>query len=658
MDCHGGKDPEADLDLEELSPDFTDLNQLEIWRLVWEQIRTGEMPPKKSHKPPASESQPVLDWLKKELQKPHHPHLQAHPKFAQPEYGNLVDHEALFDPNAGPVVPPLPNLARIRPEAYEKLWKYYANNKVIKGEPTPTFALSPLDGKSYRDYATLLSIDAPTTEALLRNAEYRSKSDAKHKIQDGKIRMESHRPKCNALLLDPNLPPSPTQLCDAVDWHFQHALRRSASIEELHRFSGLYSKTRKDTDPIIATEALMTAIRMQPEALFRVEIGDGKPDQHGRVRLSSEEIALSVSYALLDEPDKELLAAAKDGKLSTDEEVQAHIERIWNQEHFASSYKRGPKPRVIRFFRQFFGYHFAIDVFKDRPQEYPHQPETLVRDADFLVEHILKADQQVLKSLLTTDRFFVNYQQKGKSVKGKFLLNPAPGFIKNNNHKYLPKEIHQLYGLPKDWVWTAEQPVKVPSNQHRGMLTHPAWLVAWSGNFDNDVVRRGHWIQTFLLGGNVPDVPIDVDAQIPDSETQTLRERMSVTREERCWRCHRKMDPLGLPFEQFDHYGAYRTLEKEKPVETKGEIRLALDASLNGAVKSPFELIDRLANSKHVEQVFVRHAFRFFLGRNETLGDARTLQAAHAAYTKSDGSFRELVKSLLTSKSFLYRSVP
>ena len=28
-----------------------------------------------------------------------------------------------------------------------------------------------------------------------------------------------------------------------------------------------------------------------------------------------------------------------------------------------------------------------------------------------------------------------------------------------------------------------------------------------------------------------------------------------------------------------------------------------------------------LARTEHVEQVFVRHAFRFFLGRNETIGD-------------------------------------
>jgi hypothetical protein len=54
----------------------------------------------------------------------------------------------------------------------------------------------------------------------------------------------------------------------------------------------------------------------------------------------------------------------------------------------------------------------------------------------------------------------------------------------------------------------------------------------------------------------------------------------------------------------------------------------------------------------------VRYVFRFFLGRNETLGDAKTLQEAHKAYLDNDGSMEALVISLLSSDSFLYRAKP
>jgi hypothetical protein len=82
----------------------------------------------------------------------------------------------------------------------------------------------------------------------------------------------------------------------------------------------------------------------------------------------------------------------------------------------------------------------------------------------------------------------------------------------------------------------------------------------------------------------------------------------------------------------------------------------SLDPALDGDVKDPFEMIERLASSKRVEQVFVRHVFRFFMGRNETPGDAKTLQDAHKAYLEKEGSMKALVVSLLSSDSFIYRA--
>ena len=59
--------------------------------------------------------------------------------------------------------------------------------------------------------------------------------------------------------------------------------------------------------------------------------------------------------------------------------------------------------------------------------------------------------------------------------------------------------------------------------------------------------------------------------------------------------------------------------------------------------------------SPRVRQSIIRHAFRFFLGRNEMLSDSRTLMDADKAYLQSGGSFRAVVVSLLTSDSFMYR---
>ena len=207
-------------------------------------------------------------------------------------------------------------------------------------------------------------------------------------------------------------------------------------------------------------------------------------------------------------------------------------------------------------------------------------------------------------------------------------------------------------------------------------MTHPAWLIAHSSNFHTDPIKRGRWIREKLLAGRVPDVPITVDAQVPDDPHKTFRERVeSVTSKSECWKCHQQMNPLGFAFEVFDDFGRYRLDEpleypeqlisasknnkadvfKTKPVKTLGELQGTGNAELDGVVKDPFELIDRLAKSKRVRQSIIRHAFRFFLGRNELLSDSQTLIAADNAYVASGGSFQAVVVSLLTSDSFRYR---
>jgi hypothetical protein len=173
---------------------------------------------------------------------------------------------------------------------------------------------------------------------------------------------------------------------------------------------------------------------------------------------------------------------------------------------------------------------------------------------------------------------------------------------------------------------------------------------------DNHAILRGKWIRERLLGGAIVDLPITVDAMLPDEPKETLRHRMRVTREKSCWKCHQKMDPLGLPFEMFNHAGLFRTTELGNPVNATGEISNSGEASLDGPVANALEMIEKLSRSERVKQVFVRHAFRYWMGRNETINDAPVLQDAYKAYEESGGSMNALLLSLLTSDAFLYRT--
>ena len=66
-------------------------------------------------------------------------------------------------------------------------------------------------------------------------------------------------------------------------------------------------------------------------------------------------------------------------------------------------------------------------------------------------------------------------------------------------------------------------------------------------------------------------------------------------------------------------------------------------------------MLHRLGRSERARQSFIRHLFRYFMGRNEMLSDSQTLIEAERAYLESKGSFKALVVSLLSSDSFLYR---
>jgi hypothetical protein len=66
-------------------------------------------------------------------------------------------------------------------------------------------------------------------------------------------------------------------------------------------------------------------------------------------------------------------------------------------------------------------------------------------------------------------------------------------------------------------------------------------------------------------------------------------------------------------------------------------------------------MMHRLGHSDRARQSFIRHLFRYLMGRNEMLSDSKTLIEAERAYVDNGGSFKALVVSLLSSDSFLYR---
>jgi hypothetical protein len=477
---------------------------------------------------------------------------------------------------------------------------------------------------------------------------------------------------------------SEARLRAAIDYLFEALTFRPPTVAESNEYLEIVEETIAEVGKEEGVFMGLSAIFLDRDALFRSESAkSGEPDAHDRVMLQDWELGLAVNHALrYIRPDETLRQAIVDGRMRTREDVKREVTRMLADDSIR-------KPRVLRFFREFFDYDLAGYICKDEQamddagsvfgREHYLAMFDATASTDRLVELILEKDRDVLRELLTTqkvvaaehdDVYFgtrvdpitqqIRREELGPRKKRKNNRVPWVDDAKVERAKLDGERIYARVGrrtfgghslVPERTLTTA------PEGQRLGILTHPSWLVSHSDAMDNHAIHRGIWIRERLLGGGIPDVPITVDAQLPDEPESTLRHRMRVTREEYCWKCHQKMDPLGLPFEMYNHTGLFRTTEQGEPVDTSGEITDSGDPSLDGPVDDAHDMIRKLAESERVEQVFVRHAFRFWMGRNETLNDAPVLQAAHQAYRDNGGSMKALITSLVTSDAFLYRKV-
>ena len=496
---------------------------------------------------------------------------------------------------------------------------------------------------------------------------------------------------------------------DALEIAFALFLRRTPSEEEYARYWTDVFQKNVELGNKMALQAVLIYVTLTPEFVYRMELGLSEQDEWGRRFLSPQELTYAIHYAFHNKPafgvdDIEtvdvytkkseapiqrtmttprpawaaghtaLANEMKAGRLETRQDVERVVREMLNtrQNGWVTTHNRTylstPNPRILQFFREFFGYYKADEVFKDvdeftrRDGFQQFQQGTaskLVYDTDSLILHLLEKDQNVLEELLTTDKV-VSVYWNGQNDDTQIQRGGGEQKYRKTHHvqSYNLDPFEQAYDKakhPDADVRKNGKVFEVPSEQRCGILTQPSWLIAHSGNFDNDPVRRGKWIREKLLAGVVMDIPINVDAQIPDNEHETLRKRFDVVHATECWRCHKKMNPLGMPFEAYNHVGRWRETELGNPVDTTGSISLTGESDLDRQVADVREMMETLAQSKLVRQSFIRHVFRYWMGRNEMLSDSKTLVAMDRAYVESGGSFKELLVALLTSDSFLYR---
>ncbi len=708
VDCHSTDPQEGDVRLDNFA-ELSAARKEALLNRIEEQVVLARMPPQDGDQPTAAERNELLTVLTSSFAALGTTSMFRE-KMKAPGYANYVDHDSLFSGEITTKAYSPARLWRTSPYVFDNIKSQYG------GEPQHLRQPFIVDDKQgIKDYASLLFADSAVVNVLITNAG------------NSADRLIATRPNYRSLAESKDAP-GDEALKNAISQQFRQVVYREPTADELSRYVALFRKTANDAGNTEGLRVTLMAIMLHHESVYRVEIGLGDTDTGGRRLLAPAELAFAIAYAITDRrPDEILLQAARNGNLRGRDDVKTQVVRLLRDDSI-------DKPRILRFFQEFFGYVHAHKVFKDAKrsggfsyygENYPNMYE---RDADFFVMSILERDKDVFRKLLTSDEYFIlnrqtfrntvyDFYQKNKEqldegtltdemtqelldrlgLKGWHELN-RKYYLHNFNRgfngsvraiKQIVKEVRQwkkttdeaklLHGMQPLYTkypmvydlgddeqdYLLPQPYKRPNRA--GMLTHPAWLIAHSLNDTTDPIRRGKWIRERLLAGTVPDLPITVDATVPEDHTKTLRERLAVTEQQECWRCHQQMNPLGYPFEIYDDFGRYRTEESldklpkrdgkdpTKPVRAGATLAGTGNKELDGEVKDALDLINRLAASDRVRQSVIRHAFRYFMGRNEMLTDSQTLIAADKAYLQSDGSFNALVVSLLTSDSFLYR---
>ncbi len=392
----------------------------------------------------------------------------------------------------------------------------------------------------------------------------------------------------------------------------RRAWRRPLDDEEVDRLVTLAGNAAERLDDFYGgVEAVLAALLQSPNFIFRVEIG---VEDSGQRRFTDHELATRLSFFLWNTtPDDVLLAAADEGKLSTDEGLLEQAERLLES------------PRARQGMRNFFTEHLKLyelnRLIKD-PTIFEHYNAQLGDDAReetlSLLEHVVFDAQSDWRDVMTTRETFVN-----PNLAALYKI-PSP-----------TTEGFGLVELPAD-------------GQRAGLMGHASFLNAHAHPVSSSATLRGMAVRTILLCQEIPPPPVNVDTSIPEpsGEAPTLRERVAEHLENpSCAGCHSLTDPIGLGLENFDGVGRWRDLDNDYPIDPSGD----LDGTF---FDTPIELGAALRNHPDFGPCMVRTLARYATGRVEAFEERNIMHVLEERFEVHGYRVKPLILELVMSPLF------
>lgn len=403
----------------------------------------------------------------------------------------------------------------------------------------------------------------------------------------------------------------------------ERAWRRPVTDAEIERYVAVIASEIAAGEKLRdAYRAAMVGVLTSKNFYYLAEGSAGQPREH----VNDWELASRLSYFLWGSmPDEELFAAAQAGQLHEPEALRSQLSRMLadrKAERFATAFPR-----------QWLQLH-RVGMFPPDPKLYP--------DYDNWLEQSM---------VLETIRYFGEVFNQNLSLRE---------FLKSDWTMLNPR-LAMHYGLPPLAKAGFQRATLRPEDHRGGLLSQAAVLSLTSDGTRHRPVHRGVWVSEAMFARTPPPPPPNVEPLEPtpsDKPKATIRDQLEAhATHNTCASCHRKIDPLGFAFDNFDAIGRWRTTEAV--AGGKGaDPAVRADGQLpdGRAFAGPDEFKELLADDlDRFAEAFVEQLATFALRRVMTIDDAPHIKAIAAASRADDYRLRTVIENFVTSDLFQKR---
>ncbi len=395
------------------------------------------------------------------------------------------------------------------------------------------------------------------------------------------------------------------------------AFRRPLTEEDEEALMRFYDLGVEEGGFEVGVRTAIEAMLASPDFIFRLEEAPSGIDTGQSYPLNDLDLASRLSYFLWGlPPDDELREIAAEGDLSDDDELEAQVRRMLEDER--------SEALATRFAAQWLRLDDLDKVHPDRLL-YPDFHQQLADD--------LRRETEV---------FFANLVREDASV---FDLYTA-------DYSFMNERVARHYGIP-GVVGDDFRRVEYPSDYRRGILGHASILTLTSVAGRTSPVLRGKYVMEVVMGTPPPAPPPNVPTLeetegAADGRMLTTRERMEQHRANpTCNACHRFIDPIGLALDSYDVTGRWRIRENGVALDTRGEL---YDGT---PVTSPNELnAALLAMPTPLVRTFTQNLMAYALGRRVEYYDQPTIRVIVREAEENDYRMSSFVLGVVKSDAF------